>query len=136
MKKILKTTVALGLAVSLVFFSSPFKAFAGRKDIVIDGREMWIETSVSATSATASTYAGLEQAWTTVVATYVYIDRDPLSPTFNKTSTKSSLNFGYVGSSITFSAPKGCTSVKVSASHTISYDTIDFSDSTVDEYYY
>lgn len=43
---------------------------------------------------------------------------------------------GYMGSSVSFSAPAGYSSVRVSASHTISYGTTYFSDSTAEEYHY
>lgn len=135
-RRILKTIVAAGAALSLVFLSGSFVASAGTKEIVIDGRNMWISTSISQTGATASTYSGLGQAQTTVDAVYVYIDRNPESENYNETGTMYRNGSGYMGSSVSFSAPAGYSSVRVSASHTISYGTTYFSDSTAEEYHY
>ncbi len=135
-RRILKTIVAVGTAFSLVFLSGSFMASAGTKEIVIDGRNMWISTSVSQTGATASTYSGLGQAKTTVDATYVCINRNPASEDYNKTKTMYRNGSGNMGSSVSFSAPAGYSSVRVSASHTISYDTTYYSDSTAEDYHY
>lgn len=133
-RRILKTIAAAGAVLSLVFLSNSFQVSAELKEVVIDGRDMWVSSSIYETSASVSTYAGIGQAKTSVDATYVYIDRRLGSPTENETGMRSSSNSGNMGSNVSFSAPSGYTSVRISASHTISCGTAYYSDSTAEDY--
>ncbi len=131
-RRILKTIVAAGTALSLVFLSGSFTASAETKYLVIEGSDMWVSTVVYQASASASTYAGLGQAKTSVDATYVYIA--VAGSHENETGIMSNSNSGYMGSNVSFSAPDYCRSVRISASHTISCGTAYYSDSTAADY--
>lgn len=130
----LKMITAVGLVLSLVFFSGSFAASAEIRRVTINGDDMSYGTSISKTSASAFTNSGVPYGICTTRATYVCINVDPNSPDENKTITDEKSANGPYNAYVGFSAPEGWRSVRISATHDIKLGSGSFSDRTSEDY--